>query len=248
MTTVALDFDRYAQEARHFDVPFVFPEVCARAMCTARGTFADLGAGDGAVVRSAYRQGLLRGFGEVVAVDISPVRIARIEDRAFPGLKGIVADASDVPLPSGSVDFVFSHQVIEHVPDDAAMAREIARLLKPNGKAFVTSVTKRWYGWYFYRCNGKWRLDPTHVREYGSMREYEGIFLQAGLEIESSFERRAAHPLDKVAIWSLVRTGLVRLDAADALIGRPIMRRLGRIEIPIPGYRTAEVLVRRVAG
>ena len=236
-------FDEYAETALHFDGPFRFPEACRDAMLLGSGTYIDVGAGDGAVIRSAHEQGLLANFSRAIALDVSPLRIARIRSAPFPGLEPVVGEAGAVPLPSHSVDLAFSHQVIEHVPDDAQMAREIARILRPGGQAFVTSVVKRWYGWYFYRCNGKWTLDPTHVREYASGAQFLKLFEDAGLRIVSYKEPQAAHPLDKVAIWSLVRTNLVALERARSLYDRPAMRLLGRLAILIPGYRICEVLV-----
>jgi SAM-dependent methyltransferase len=43
-----------------------------------------------------------------------------------------------VPLPDGSLDFVTALDVLEHVPDDAAVVRGFHRLLKPGGVAVIT--------------------------------------------------------------------------------------------------------------
>ena len=43
-----------------------------------------------------------------------------------------------VPLPDGSLDYVTALDVLEHVPDDAAVVRGFHRLLKPGGIATVT--------------------------------------------------------------------------------------------------------------
>jgi SAM-dependent methyltransferase len=43
-----------------------------------------------------------------------------------------------VPLPDGSLDYVTALDVLEHVPDDAAVVRGFHRLLKPGGIAAVT--------------------------------------------------------------------------------------------------------------
>lgn len=43
-----------------------------------------------------------------------------------------------VPLPDGSLEFVTALDVLEHVPDDAAVVRGFHRLLKPGGVVLVT--------------------------------------------------------------------------------------------------------------
>ncbi len=43
-----------------------------------------------------------------------------------------------VPLPDGSLDYVTALDVLEHVPDDAAVVRGFHRLLRPGGIAAVT--------------------------------------------------------------------------------------------------------------
>ena len=59
-------------------------------------------------------------------------------------------------LADNSFDFVVSFQVIEHIDDDELFLKEINRVLKPGGKALITTP------------NTKFSLtrNPWHVREY----------------------------------------------------------------------------------
>ncbi len=52
----------------------------------------------------------------------------------------IIGNGAYVPLKDQSVDYVFSLQVLEHVPQEAAnkIIREIARVLRPGGRAYIT--------------------------------------------------------------------------------------------------------------
>jgi SAM-dependent methyltransferase len=50
-----------------------------------------------------------------------------------------IADLTAMPqVPSGRFDSVVCHQVLEHVKDPMAVARELARVLKPGGLAIVS--------------------------------------------------------------------------------------------------------------
>ncbi len=59
-------------------------------------------------------------------------------------------------LADNQFDAVVTFQVIEHIEDDAAFVKEIHRVLKKGGKAFITTP------------NIKWTLtrNPWHIREY----------------------------------------------------------------------------------
>ena len=46
-------------------------------------------------------------------------------------------------IPDGSLDAVVSTMVMEHVPDEQAYLVEIHRLLRPGGRAYVTTVFKK---------------------------------------------------------------------------------------------------------
>jgi ubiquinone/menaquinone biosynthesis C-methylase UbiE len=54
-----------------------------------------------------------------------------------------------VPLPDCSLDYVTALDVLEHVPDDAAVVRGFYRLLKPGGLAVVTvpASMQLWSDW-----------------------------------------------------------------------------------------------------
>ena len=78
----------------------------------------------------------------------------------------ICADATLLPFEDGSFDRVIVSEVLEHIPDDAAAMKEIARVLKPHGKAAVT--VPRW--WPERVC---WALsDEYHANEGGHVRIY----------------------------------------------------------------------------
>jgi SAM-dependent methyltransferase len=55
--------------------------------------------------------------------------------RRSPGI--INAAGETLPYPAATFDLILSHEVLEHVMDDAAAVREMVRVLKPGGRAVI---------------------------------------------------------------------------------------------------------------
>jgi SAM-dependent methyltransferase len=74
------------------------------------------------------------------------------------------SDASQLPLADGSVDLVLSLELVEHVPEPAAVLREIARVLKPGGTVIlsVPSTVPR------HDDNDYWRFTAQGLEKLGS--------------------------------------------------------------------------------
>ena len=93
----------------------------------------EIGAGTGYFGLNMLRAGLI---GEYVATDISQGMLDALAATAGRlGLRAETArcDASEIPLPRESVDLVFGHAVLHHLPDlDEAFA-EFHRVLRPGG-------------------------------------------------------------------------------------------------------------------
>jgi len=73
------------------------------------------------------------------------IEFNRLKTGSTQGVRGLVTAAAErLPFSDGAFDVVFSNEVLEHVSDDRAACREIARVLKPGGRA-VIFVPNRWY-------------------------------------------------------------------------------------------------------
>ncbi len=82
-----------------------------------------------------------RGF------DVSAIEIPSSDysaDRLFPITN---YDGLTIPFPDRSFDVVFSSNVLEHVPDLAAMHAEIKRVLRPGGFCLHVLPTHIWRFW-----------------------------------------------------------------------------------------------------
>jgi SAM-dependent methyltransferase len=89
-----------------------------------------------------YVQAFRRYSDRVVGVDVDPARIAEGR-RTLPSL--CVASAEALPFPSGSFDMVFSHEVLEHVPNDRHAVAEAVRVLRRPGGHLAVLVPNRGY-------------------------------------------------------------------------------------------------------
>jgi SAM-dependent methyltransferase len=94
-------------------------------------TVADVGAGTG-----AFATAFADWFGvEVRAVEPAEAMRAQIPRR--PDIQVLAGDVGALPLPDASVDAVWLSLVLHHVPDLAAAAREVRRVLRPGAPVLV---------------------------------------------------------------------------------------------------------------
>lgn len=97
-----------------------------------------------------------------------------------------------VPLPDGSLEYVTALDVLEHVPDDAAVVRGFHRLLKPGGLAVVT-VPAGMELW------SDWDESLHHFRRY-SRRELVALFPAAEWElVHVTYTNVLVYP----AVWAV---------------------------------------------
>lgn len=176
-----MKFETYSRTFLHFHTEEV-PELLIKYL--PKGTFSlvDLGSGDGTLLVALQRGGYLLRASNVSAVDLSAERCERL--RQSVDFNVFCSDVTDVPdLISGSFDYVICTQVIEHV-DQEKLLTEIKRILRTDGIVYIASLVKKWYGWWYYRTiDGKWAVDPTHLREYASKDDFEKVIQEAGFEI-----------------------------------------------------------------
>jgi ubiquinone/menaquinone biosynthesis C-methylase UbiE len=140
---------------------FAFMEQSAIQPGTSR--FLDFGCGVGRNTRA-----LMERFASGIAVDLSPRMIS--EACRYAGgdsrvAEYVVNDAPDLSLvPDASIDFVYSHIVLQHVPVvlQRVYIAEFARVLAPGGVAAFQTVT----GWHADNLlSAAKRLVPPNLRQ-----------------------------------------------------------------------------------
>jgi SAM-dependent methyltransferase len=90
----------------------------------------DVGCGTGSLIRRLRD----RGYRDLHGVEISDYAVARLREEGITMWKGRLPD---LPVSDASFDLVIASQVLEHVIRRGRFAREIARVLKPGGRAFI---------------------------------------------------------------------------------------------------------------
>lgn len=199
-------------------------------------TILEAGCGDGNLVHALVRSGAVDGR-RLLACDLSEERVKRV--RAATGAESFVDDIERLDhVADASIDFYISSMVIEHV-DDGRMANAIARVTRPGARIYLSTVFRRWYGWYFHRAPCGWALDPTHRREYEDDAELLVKFPERQFRLLRSVKSRLAYPL----IDPMLRLIGAKSDFA---INRRVFQRLRDMRLPIVGYRTWELLLERV--
>jgi SAM-dependent methyltransferase len=76
-----------------------------------------------------------RGF-DVTTADASPAAVAVLEERV--GGEVVQADVTDLPFADETFDAAVLGEVLEHIPDDSAALREVARVVRPEGVLAVS--------------------------------------------------------------------------------------------------------------
>jgi SAM-dependent methyltransferase len=110
----------------------------------------EAGCGTGLLLREAA------GFARsAVGVDLSRGMLAAAHQR---GLRVVQGSLTDVPLPSGSVDLVYSMKVLPHVPPIREAVAELARVVRPGGHLLL-----EFYNPWSLRYLAKRLGGPAHI-------------------------------------------------------------------------------------
>lgn len=230
--------EEYTETALHFEAARL-PRILERHLPGGPLALADLGCGDGPLFAALERGGFIGRTRPVYAVDLAAARLSRVSGR-FPWIQTVVASADSVPaIADRSLDFVCSTMVMEHVPDERAYLAEIKRVLHAGGRAYVTTVFKRSWAWYFRKRAGESVLDTSHLREYTDVETVRELVRAAGL-------RELA--LECHLLWfPLLDPLLFRLGSRfDGVSERSrLLRALRAPKVPIPGYYSLELIVER---
>jgi ubiquinone/menaquinone biosynthesis C-methylase UbiE len=146
-----------------------------KRFCDQNAALLEIGAGDCAFSLAASRE-----VARVVAVDVS-AEILNFGSRQE-SLEVYVTNGTTFPLEDGSIDVVFSDQLIEHLhPEDVAtQMREVGRVLSPKG-VYVCITPNRASGPHDISGYFDDTARGFHLREYNST-ELKEVFRAVGFD------------------------------------------------------------------
>lgn len=97
------------------------------------GLFLDVGCGE------CYYTNILRGeTREIISLDIQKPQTPLACENTF-----VLGSVEHLPFKEDSFDFIYGLSVIQLIRDDRAAIEEIFRILKPDGKLYLTIPTRR---------------------------------------------------------------------------------------------------------
>jgi arsenite methyltransferase len=176
--TLREEFNRWAEAGRgegmeHDHLPITLP-VLEKMRVSATDNLLDVGCGSGWLSR---RLAKMAPEGRVVGMDVSDemIRVARRSSADFDNILYVAGEASEIPWESNFFQHAASVESAYYWPDPAAGVKELIRVLRPGGAAWILIN--------YYR-------DNPHCHQWGpllavptkllSAEEWTGLFRAAG--------------------------------------------------------------------
>jgi 2-polyprenyl-6-hydroxyphenyl methylase/3-demethylubiquinone-9 3-methyltransferase len=164
-------------------------------------TVVDIGCGGGILAESMARKGA-----EVTGIDLSEkaLKVAdlhSLESGVRVRYELIAAEELAAREP-GRYDVVTCMEMLEHVPDPAAVVRACATLVKPRGKVFFSTINRNPKAYLFAVIGAEYllRLLPKGTHDYAKFitpAELAQYARSAGLDVDS-LKGMTYNPLTKV--------------------------------------------------
>ena len=141
-------------------------------------TLLDIATGSGYVAVEMAKYGV-----NVIACDMSDQAIANLKkykkQYSLKNLKLLVCKAENIPLVDNSVDYVVANAILEHIPDEKQVVLEWKRVLRNNGKMFITVPLSLRHIWPFL-----WLINIFYDKRLGHLRRYDRKSLKEKFQLK----------------------------------------------------------------
>lgn len=184
----------------------------------------DLGSGMG-----GFLPGLAEIAGRVYPSDITVETLAKCAERGFP--LGCVGSGYALPYADRSFDLVCMFDVLEHIPDDTRVMREVTRVLRPGGRIMVSVPAYQ----FLFANNDR---IAQHQRRYTRAR-LRAVFERAGLAVE-----RNTHA--NVFLFPLILAAVLAIKTIETLFPKKLDPDHTNLSWPLPRF-VHELLFRAFA-
>lgn len=139
----------------------------------------DVGCGTGVLLHALRRAD---STVRVTGIDLAPAMLSLAAGKLSGRAVLAVADAAALPFAAASFDLVVSTSSLHYWPDPIAGLREMARVVRPDGRVVVTDWCDDYLACRI--CDQVLRLaERAHRRVYGQ-QECRRFLVQAGLRVE----------------------------------------------------------------
>jgi 2-polyprenyl-3-methyl-5-hydroxy-6-metoxy-1,4-benzoquinol methylase len=155
------------------------------------GTLLELGCGSG----DFLYEGRARGW-SVQGIEFAPAAVAKANARLGAELVR-QGQLSDLAGEAGIADLIASSDVIEHVRDPLEFARDMYRLLRPGGAAFVATISLD--SWSAKVLGRRWMEYKLEHLTYFTDRSLKITLEQAGLKLAALAPNPKVMSVDYVA-------------------------------------------------
>jgi SAM-dependent methyltransferase len=172
-------------------IPSFYHWLLGRLRLPQQGSLLDVSCGAGEVIELVARRGL-----QATGVDISYLAARSAYQRAYPRASVATSAGEQLPFPAETFDFVTNIGSLEHFLDPGAGVREMARVLRPGGKAYIlvpNTFSLLTNVWIAYR-QGRVSIDDQPLQRYGTRADWSMVIEKNGLCIERTIKYERPWP------------------------------------------------------
>lgn len=153
-----------------------------------RSSVLDVGCGGGILSESMARAGATVLGIDLADAPLSVAKLHALETNVQVDYRNISAEDCAAEMPE-QFDAVTCLEMLEHVPDPASTVAACAKLVKPGGKLFFSTLNRNPKSWLFAIVGAEYvlRLLPKGTHEWQKFikpSELDGYCRSAGLEID----------------------------------------------------------------